>query len=200
MPESPQFQAVCTRGAPAPGFDPAFLDVVLTATGLLLVPAAGERLEIPFDAIDRLRFGYETSRMGGRFYWMRVWTHRDRDPLVLLVAGRDTSPGYEAVARAAAAAVAGRRGIGSVEGGLGWGGALFLPLLFLPFFALGSWFSVLGFLEGQPLPFVIGLPTVVLSIGGIFGYGFLRLWCPRRLKRLDDLDPFVSKEKRPWLF
>jgi hypothetical protein len=138
--------------------------------------------------------------MGGRFYQMRVWANGARDPLILLVAGRDTSPGYVGVARAAAASVAARRGVAAVEGGLGWGGALYLPLLLLPFVAYASWAIVQGFVEGFPLLFLIVLPAVLLLVGGTVGYGFLRLWRPRRLQSPADLEPFVSKDARPWLF
>jgi hypothetical protein len=200
MPEPPNFRALSHRTLAAAGLRGPFVEVILAPAGLLLASAAGERLEIPFAAIDRIRFGYETSRLGGRFYQMRVWSNGARDPLVLFAAGRDASPGYAAVARAAAAAVAARRGMAGIEGGLGWGGALYLPLLLLPFLAYAGWASLQGFVEGFPLLFLIVLPAVLLLVGGTVGYGFLRLWRPRRLESLAELEPFVSKDARPWLF
>jgi len=42
--------------------------------------------------------------------------------------------------------------------------------------------------------------VIVLVLTGVLGTAFVRLYCPRRLKRLDQLDPFVGKQKRPRLF
>jgi len=94
---------------------------------------------IPFDAVDRVRFGYETLRDGGRLYDTRLWTHRARRPLLLRHAVRDTTDGYEAVARGLAAAVAARRGIGAVEGGIGGPWSLFYGLSALSFLTYGAW-------------------------------------------------------------
>ncbi|MBV8686734.1 MAG: hypothetical protein JOZ90_03710 [Alphaproteobacteria bacterium] len=204
MSDAPAFRAVLLSGdegeGPGGGGLRGGLDVGLAPDALVLAGGDGRRVAIPFDAIDRLRFGYQTSRMGGRFYDMRVWTHRSARPLLLRVAAREPEPGYPVLARALASAVAARRGVGAIEAGIGWGDALFNPGIFLPFVACGLWGSFVGVRDGYPLPFLLLLPAVTLGVGGMFAYGFVRLWRPRRLRRLDELEPLVSSEARAWLF
>lgn len=194
------FLALGHRSLARAGLDGAGVDVALGPGSLVLAGGRSGRIEIPFEAIDRVRFGYDTSRLGGRIYDMRVWTHRARRPLFLRKAGRDGGEGYAELARRLAAAVAERRGVACVESGLGWGGALgrFLPVL--PFVGYGAWASVEGFRRHFPLPFLVVLPACVFVVGGMLGYAFLRLWRPRRLSRLEQLEPYVAPGAHVRLF
>lgn len=196
----PAFRAYGGSSLGRLGLGRGFVDVHLGPDALILADLDGRRVDIPFDAVDRVRFGYDTRRSGGRLYEMRVWTHRARRPLCFPHAIRDTSPGYEGVARGLAAAVAARRGPGAVEGGLGWSWALFYGAFAAGIAGYGAWATAQFVREGEPPRVVLIFPLLVLILGGLVGYGFVRLYCPRRLTRLEDLDPFVGIEKRPWLF
>jgi hypothetical protein len=196
----PAFQACGHSSLRRLGLGPGRVDVCLGADSLILADSDGRRVDIPFDAVDRVRCGYDTRRSGGRLYEMRVWTHRARRPLYFLHAIRDTSPGYEGVARGLAAAVADRRGPGAVEGGLGWSWALFYGGFVAWIAGYGAWATARSVRDGEPPWVALIFPLIVLILGGLVGYGFIRLYCPRRLSRLEDLDPFIGLEKRPWLF
>ena len=197
---APAFRAVGHRSLARIGLAGPAVRVALGEGGLGLGDDGGGRVDIPFEAIDRVRFGYRTLRTGGRLYDLRLWTHRAARPILLRNAVRDTTPGYAALARGLAAAVSQRRGIGSVEAGLDWGDAVFYLVIFLPFAAYGAWASIDGYRKGFPPLFMAMVPAITLGVSGAWGCGLVRLWRPHRLKRLADLEPLVSKEKRPWLF
>jgi hypothetical protein len=113
------FRACGHRSLSRLGLGRAWVDAWLGPASLILADADGRRVDIPFDDVDRVRFGYDTRRLGGRDYQMRVWADGDRRPLFFLHIFGGASPGFAGVARGLAAAVAARRGIGAVEGGLG---------------------------------------------------------------------------------
>lgn len=196
----PSFRAGAPRGLGPLGLAGRWADIRLGADALILAGTDGRRVDVPFDAVDRVRFGYQTSRTGGRFYEMRLWTHRARRGLLLRLIDRETTPGYEAVARGLAAAVAARRGIGAVEGGLGWAWALFYGGFAVGFLGYGGWVELQFIRAGIAPAFVLAYAAMVLAVGGTVGYGFVRLFCPRRLSRLDQLEPLIATEKRLWLF
>lgn len=196
----PAFRAYRDASLARLGFARGFVDVYLGPDSLILTGDSGERTDIPFDAIDRVRFGYDTLRTGGRRYEMRVWTHRAPRPLFFLHMVRDTTPGYEAVARGLAAAVAERRGIGAVECGLGWPWALFYGGFAIWITLYCGWAMVRSLEEGEPAWVALLFPAIAAVLGGLFGYGYVRLWGPRRLRGPEELDPFVGKERRSGLF
>jgi hypothetical protein len=196
----PAFRAVADPSLARLGLAGAWVDVWLGDTGLILADAGDARVDIPFDAIDRARFGYRTRRLSGRVYDTRLWTHRARRPLLLRLAARETNPGYEGVARGLAAAIAARRGVGTVEVGVDWGWALACAAAAAAFVGYDAWATVQSIREGEPLWVVLIFPFIALILGGGFGYGFVRLLRPRRLSRLDQLEPFIGKEARHWLF
>jgi len=196
----PAFRAVADPSLARLGLAGAWIDVWLGDSGLILADSGDARVDIPFDAIDRARFGYQTSRMGGRIYDTRLWTHRAPRPLLLRLAARETNPGYEGVARGLAAAIAARRGLGAVEAGVDWGWALACAAFAAAFVGCDSWATVRSIREGEPLWVVLIFPAIALILGGLFGYTFVRLYRPRRLDRLDQLEPFIGRDSRPWLF
>jgi hypothetical protein len=140
--------------------------------------------------VDRVRFGYDTGRYSERYYEMRVWAHGARRPLFFLHIVRGSSPGFAGVARGLAAAA--RRGIGAVEGGLGWIWAMLCAGFVAGITGYCAWASVQSWREGEPLWIVLIFPPVALIMGGLIGYAVVRNYCPRRLTGLDQLDRFVG--------
>jgi hypothetical protein len=193
------FRAAATRSLAQLGLSGAWVDASLGASVLTLADSAGSRIDLPFDAIDRGRFGYDTSRFGSRTYDMRLWTQRTRRPLLLRHIGGDSMPGYAQVGHGIAAAIAARRGIGAVEGGLSWAFAIVYAAFVLCILGYSAWVTVQGVREGDPLWFLLSFPAMVLLAAGAVGWGFVRLYCPRRLSRLDQLDAFVGGTERPQL-
>jgi hypothetical protein len=190
--ETPAFRAAANRSLAQLGLAGAWVDVGLGASVLTLADSTGRRVGIPLDTFDRARFGYDTSRLGNRTYDMRLWTDRAPHPLLLRHSGRYDMPGYAAVARGLAAAVAARRGIRAVEGGLSWAFALVYAGFVLGVLGYTAWATVQSVREGDPLWVVLALPLIVLIGAGAVGYGFVSLYCPRRLSRLDQLETFVG--------
>ena len=174
------------------GLDRAWVDAYLGPASLILADADGRRVDIPFEAVDRVRFGYDTGRYSERYYEMRVWNRGARRPLFFLHVFRDTSPGFAGVARGLAAAVAARRGIGAVEGGLGWTWAILCAGFVAWITGYCVWASVQSWREGEPLWIVLIFPPVALIMGGLIGYAVVRAYCPRRLGSLDQLGRFVG--------
>jgi hypothetical protein len=39
---------------------------------------------------------------------------------------------------------------------------------------------------------VLALPLIVLIAAGAVGWAFVSLYCPRRLRRLDQVEPFIG--------
>lgn len=190
--DAPAFRAAATRSLTQLGLAGDWVDVSLDASVLTLADSAGRRVDIPLDAFDRARFGYDTSRLGDRTYAMRLWTDRARRPLLLRHNGGYSRPGYAGVARGIAAAVAARRGIGAVEGGLSWAFALIYVAVVAGILGYSGWATIQSVREGEPLWVVLALPLIVLTGAGAVGYGFVSLYCPRRLSRLDQLETFVG--------
>jgi hypothetical protein len=176
------FRACGHRSLSRLGLGRAWVDAWLGPGSLILVDADGRRVEIRFDVVDRVRFGYDTGRYSERTYEMRVWTHGARRPLFFLHVFRDASPGFAGVAR----------GIGAVEGGLGWTSAILCAGFVAGITGYCAWASVQSWREGEPLWIVLIFPPVALIMGGLIGYAVVRNYCPRRLSSLDQLGRFVG--------
>ncbi|HEY0311840.1 MAG TPA: hypothetical protein VGC56_05035 [Allosphingosinicella sp.] len=106
--EAPAFRAAANRSLAQLGLAGDWVDVRLGASVLTVADSTGRRVDIPLDAFDRARFGYDTGRLGVRTYDMRLWTGRAPRPLLFRHSGRYSMGGYAAVARGLAAAVAAR--------------------------------------------------------------------------------------------
>jgi hypothetical protein len=148
--ETPAFRAAPNRSLAQLGLAGDWIDVQLGASVLTLADSSGRRVDIPLDAFDRARFGYDTSRLGDRTYTMRLWTGRARRPLLLRHNGAYSMPGDAGVARAIAAAVAARRGIGAVEGGLGWAFAIVYAAFVSGVLGYTAWATLQSVREGSP--------------------------------------------------
>jgi hypothetical protein len=186
------FRACGHRSLSRLGLGRAWVDAYLGPASLILVDADDGRVDIPFDAVDRVRFGYDTERFGARDYEMRVWANGARRPLFFLHIFRDASPGFAGVARGLATAVAARRGIGAVEGGLGWTWAILCAGFVAWISGYCAWATIQSWREGEPMWIVLIFPPVALIMGGLIGYAVVRNYCPRRLGNLDQLDRFVG--------
>ena len=171
------------------------VDVGYGAGGLALAGRDGERLDLPWTTIRKVRVGIEQSKYGPPRYRLTLWTSAAPQPLRLTSLHRDEAA-YAGVARTVALRTFNARGKGSIEGGLGWSDALLYPLAFaaiMPVAFVGMVIQNKHPRPGDTLTSALFVVALTLVIETVFAVAFIRPNRPRALAGMAELEGYLPK-------
>lgn len=179
-----RFPVYLTRGLKRRGL--RGMPYVSSADGALIVDG-GQQVRIPFGSVERAQIGFYAA--GKReAYSAYLWIEGDAEPIEIRPFRSD--PGFGAAMRALANVVVGRRGLGSVIGGMPFSRSLVsLLLMTVAAAAIGVQLAVV-FRLGSWAYFV--LPAIGAAIMTPLYREALNA-APRRINSLHELEAFLPQ-------